>query len=456
MPPINFDNRVKTLKQADPLKPGPVAYLMARDNRVQDNWALAYAQKLALEQNSPLIVLALVAADYPRISDRQRWFLIEGLKQVSRELDKLSIPFLPILETAIEKTAEVVATYSVTHLVTDFNPLIESRRWKQRLAKRVDCTIEEVDAHNIVPVWEASEKQEYAAYTIRPKINRQLRQYLTDIPEIIKHPHKFKNNLSPDDLVSPALSGTDGLLPALWKPGSKSGYAQAEIFFAELFNRYHLERNDPNADCQSDLSPWLHFGMISAQRIALIAHHFETDTAALEAFLEELIVRRELSDNFSYYNPAYDSLDGFPDWAKKSLEEHRHDPRPHAYSYSQLANGKTDDNLWNAAQKQLLLTGKMHGYLRMYWAKKILEWSSSPEQALDWTNGLNDSYSLDGCDPNGYVGTAWSIGGVHDRAWQEREIFGKVRYMNYNGCKRKFDIDEFTTRITELERQSTG
>jgi deoxyribodipyrimidine photo-lyase len=161
------------------------------------------------------------------------------------------------------------------------------------------------------------------------------------------------------------------------------------------------------------------------------------------AFLEELIVRRELSDNFCYYNQNYDNLQSFPAWARSTLEEHARDRREYLYTPEELERAHTHDDLWNAAQLEMVRRGKMHGYMRMYWAKKILEWSPSPAEALHAAIYLNDRYELDGRDPNGYVGAAWSIGGVHDRAWKERAIYGKVRYMSYNGAKRKFDVQAY-------------
>jgi len=169
-----------------------------------------------------------------------------------------------------------------------------------------------------------------------------------------------------------------------------------------------------------------------------------------EAFLEELIVRRELSDNYCFYNTHYDMFEGFPPWAQKTLNDHRKDHRPYRYSLSELEEAKTHDDLWNAAQMEMVKRGKMHGYLRMYWAKKILEWTASPEEALHVAIYLNDRYELDGRDTNGYTGIAWSIGGVHDRAWNEREVFGKIRYMSYNGCKSKFNVKSYVERITTL------
>ena len=197
------------------------------------------------------------------------------------------------------------------------------------------------------------------------------------------------------------------------------------------------------------MSPYLHFGHIAAQRLALLVKAAKVPAREKEAYLEELIVRRELADNFCYYNRNYDSFTGFPEWASKTLDEHRADKREYLYSRDKLEQGKTHDELWNAAQRQMMVQGKMHGYLRMYWAKKILEWTKSPEEAMAIAIYLNDRYELDGRDPNGYTGIAWSIGGVHDKAWQERPIFGKIRFMSYAGCTRKFDVKKYISRWSD-------
>jgi len=206
---------------------------------------------------------------------------------------------------------------------------------------------------------------------------------------------------------------------------------------------YERDRNDPNKDGQSGLSPYLHFGQISAQRIALEVLKSMKDAGS---FLEELIVRKELSDNYCYYNQHYDDMQGFPAWAKTSLSEHEKDRREYLYTLQELELARTHDDLWNAAQQEMLQTGKMHGYMRMYWAKKILEWTESPAAAQAAAIHQNDRYELDGRDPSGYTGIAWSLGGVHDRAWKERAIFGKVRYMSYNGAKSKFDVKTYISK----------
>jgi deoxyribodipyrimidine photo-lyase len=197
----------------------------------------------------------------------------------------------------------------------------------------------------------------------------------------------------------------------------------------------------------SHLSPYLHFGQLSAQRVALEAQGYDADIPAQEAFLEQLVVRRELSDNFCFYEPAYDRFEGLPAWARETLDRHRTDPRPYLYGLEEFEEARTHDPLWNAAQSQMVKTGYMHGYMRMYWAKKILEWTESPEEALRVAIYLNDRYELDGRDPNGYTGIAWCIGGLHDRAWGERPVFGKVRYMSAGGARRKFDAAAYIDMV---------
>jgi deoxyribodipyrimidine photo-lyase len=226
-------------------------------------------------------------------------------------------------------------------------------------------------------------------------------------------------------------------------PGEREGQKALKNFVRRSLSLYGEKRNDPGQQGQSHLSPYLHFGQVSAQRVALEVLKSDAGREAKESFLEELIVRRELADNFCFYNPLYDRFEGFPQWAKKTLNEHRNDSRRYLYSSKVFEQGGTHDDLWNAAQREMVKRGKMHGYMRMYWAKKILEWTESPEKALAIAIYLNDRYELDGRDPNGYAGISWSIGGVHDRAWTEREIFGKVRFMSYNGCRSKFDIKAY-------------
>jgi deoxyribodipyrimidine photo-lyase len=341
----------------------------------------------------------------------------------------------------------------VAVLVTDFDPLRVKQAWKNAVAQKIEVPFHEVDAHNIVPCWIASPKQEYGAYTLRPKIRRVLSEYLEDFEALKKHPIGWKGKTRPIDWTAVERGlDVDRTVPEVdWlRPGERAARSVLSEFMNRKLVRYHNHRNDPNHGVLSDLSPYLHFGQISAQRVALEVATLGRPTQSREAFLEELIVRRELSDNFCFYNPDYDRFEGFPEWAKKTLDKHRKDRREHGYSLDELEGARTHDDLWNAAQRQMTVRGKMHGYLRMYWGKKILEWTPSPEEALRIAIYLNDRYELDGRDPNGYVGVSWCIGGVHDRAWFERPIFGKIRYMSYNGCRSKFNVRAY------IEKHGSG
>jgi deoxyribodipyrimidine photo-lyase len=237
-------------------------------------------------------------------------------------------------------------------------------------------------------------------------------------------------------------------------PGEDAALAGLRAFVSGRLAGYDTNRNDPNKDAASGLSPYLHFGQLSAQLVALTVRAALLSDPALgasaDAFLEQLIVRRELADNFCLHHPDYDTVDAFPAWARATLDKHRLDPRPVLYSLDELERARTDDPLWNAAQAEMVLTGRMHGYMRMYWGKKLLEWTEGPEQAMAWAVRLNDRWQLDGRDPNGYAGIAWAIGGVHDRPWPERPVFGTVRYMNSAGARRKFDVDAYVRRFPSL------
>jgi deoxyribodipyrimidine photo-lyase len=271
-------------------------------------------------------------------------------------------------------------------------------------------------------------------------------------PSVRKHPIPWRGKFGKIDWdnVERQLQVDGAVREVDWiKPGEKAAKAAMRRFIRHRLAEYDDARNDPNKDGQSGLSPYLHFGQISAQTVAIEVQKSGAPAPSKEAFLEELIVRRELSDNFCFYNTGYDSFEGFPDWAKRTLNEHRSDQRAYLYSLRRFETGRTHDPLWNAAQLQMVTTGKMHGYMRMYWAKKILEWTRSPEDAMKVAIRLNDRYEVDGRDPNGYAGIAWSIGGVHDRAWNERPVFGKIRFMSYGGCASKFDVKGY---IAKFER----
>ncbi len=447
--------RIKILKEGKSSN-GPIIYWMQRDQRVNDNWALIYAYEKAKENNERLFVVFNLVPNFKNATFRQYHFMIEGLKKVEKSLLKLNISFVVLLGKPEKQIPHFVDEQKASFLVTDFNPIKEIRNWNQCVKTKISIPFHQVDAHNIVPVWEASPKLEFAAYTIRPKINRLLNEYLDEYPKLkkLKNSEIMHSNIDWDELYK-NLKIDNSVKPVEeFTPGENEANKVLQNFIEIKLNKYSTDRNDPNKNGVSNISPYLHFGQISAQRVALILKQFESEDESISSYLEELIIRRELSDNFCYFNSNYDNFDGFPDWAKTSLNQHRKDKREYIYSLEQFELAKTHDDLWNASQLEMVKSGKMHGYMRMYWAKKILEWTISPEQAMEFGIYLNDKYELDGRDPNGYVGLAWSIGGVHDRAWGERAVFGKIRYMNDKGCKRKFDVSNYINKYVKLDQQN--
>lgn len=399
-------NRVHQLNNL-PIKKGSIVYLMSREMRVEDNWGLIFANELALKHKRKL----LVCVDYNNVpySRHQIGLLLDGLNFLKKNLALNCIDY---------EICDSLPT-NLGAFVVDFNPLCDIAPrlsppplvGRKNIKNNLNCATFEVDSHNIIPARYISDKQEYSAATLRRKIYSNIAGFLTEYP----------------------------------KPySSVTGKAQTILneFIQEKINFYAELKNDPNKDFTSNLSPYLHFGFISSQRIALEVIRSSASRENKEAFLEELIVRKELADNFCLYNKNFMSLASISNWAKASLDAHRNDLRNYIYSQNDFEYAKTHDALWNSIQKCLLNTGKIHGYLRMFWAKKILEWSVSPEEALRIAIYLNDKYSLDGVDPNGYVGILWSIGGIHDRAFANRMVTGKIRYMGA-GSMKKISVKEY-------------
>jgi deoxyribodipyrimidine photo-lyase len=468
-------NRSRNLNEK-PTGIGPVIYWMDRDICTEDNWALLYAQKRALEAKVPLLVVYNLMPGFLGGALRQHIFKIQGLREVEENLMECNIHFYIVRGAHTEKDiVAFVKEHDAGLLVTDFSPLRIQRTWKEYVAKHIEISFTEVDAHNVVPAWIVSQKSEVGARTLRPKLHKLLPEYLEKFPKLVSHPYHTKSKTPTIDwktLENDSLIDTTVSVVAE-KGGMKQAHITLEHFIESALPRYGSERNDPLAHAQSNLSPYLHYGMIAPARVALEAvkasnmplsalidaqkNKAKIDPKAeptfvdsVAAFLEELIVRRELSDNFCLYNlNTYDTVECFPGWALASLRAHAKTTREYVYTRAQFEKAQTHDDLWNAAQLEMVQTGKMHGYMRMYWAKKILEWTKSPEDAMAIAIYLNDRYELDGRDPNGYAGIAWSIGGVHDRAWFTRPIFGLVRYMARSGCESKFDVSAYIERFTK-------
>lgn len=426
-------------------KGGPVVYWMSREQRVLDNWGLLHARSLAGETR-PLIVLFCLAPSFIGATLRHYDFMLKGLKQVEASLAAMGIPFVLRMGNPELEVSDFVKEIDAGVLVTDFDPLRIKKVWQETVCCNIDIPLIEVDGHNVVPARFVSDKQEYAARTIRPKIQRLLPEFLTDFPGLAplkNNPLKFPE-LDWEEVFG-SIDVDTGVKPVDLVPGEEAGRKALDGFIAERLGIYAEKRNDPNARAVSGLSPYLHFGQLAPQRAAFNVLNSGVGENQ-ESYLEELIVRRELSDNFCLYNDKYDSLEGAPEWARKTLEEFSGDMREYVYTYEEFEQARTHSALWNAAQRQLLITGRIHGYMRMYWAKKILEWSESPSEALRIGIELNDRFAMDGRDPNGYVGVMWSVAGLHDRAWKKRPVFGSIRYMNEKGCRRKFDVDSYIAR----------
>jgi deoxyribodipyrimidine photo-lyase len=452
---IIVDPRRVRLLQDGSNKKGVIVYWMSRDQRAEDNWALLYALQTANKRQLPLLVVFTLVPNFLEATERQYHFMLKGLMEVENRLRGYLIPFRLLLGLPEATLPKFLKEVNASVLISDFDPLRIKRIWKRDVASRfiIPIPFYEVDAHNVVPALFVSDKEEFGAYTIRPKIDKLLPEMLTSFPNLIEpivkeslH-EKVNWDVAYSSLqINREVKEVEGIIP-----GSKVADMILQNFLLRKIEGYNDKRNNPLEDGQSNLSPYLHFGQIAPQRVAYEAFSRVKISESRDAFLEELIVRRELADNSCYFNTNYDSFEGLKDWAKSSLNEHRKDEREYVYSLEEFEQAKTHEDLWNAAQLEMVKSGKLHGFMRMYWAKKILEWSESPEEAIRIAVYLNDKYELDGRDPNGYAGIAWAIGGIHDRAWGNRPVYGKIRYMNYNGCKRKFDTEAYVSGVLSSE-----
>jgi deoxyribodipyrimidine photo-lyase len=446
--------RIKALNQKEVHKGKYVIYWMQASHRVEYNHALEFAILKANKLRQPLIVFFGITDQFPEANERHYSFMLEGLKEVKHSLEKRGIQMV-----ILHKSPEIGVlrlSKKASMVVVDRGYLKIQKAWRDDASKKINCPLIQVETDVVVPVEETSIKEEYAAATIRSKIKRKLDAFF--IP--LKDHEPITDSLSLDfdsfdiEDVEKAISKLriDRSVKRVngFHGGTKEGISHLEIFLESKLDRFPELRNDPTLDYLSHMSPYLHFGQISPLYIALKVS--KTRSLGAEAFLEELIIRRELSMNFVFYNEKYDSFTSIPDWAKKTLRTHQKDRRPYPYSRKELENAGTHDPYWNAAQKEMVIKGKMHGYMRMYWGKKILEWSKTPEEAFKIALYLNNKYELDGRDPNGFTGVAWCLG-KHDRPWGERAIFGNVRYMNDKGLKRKFDADKYV-KMMELDKGS--
>ncbi|MFB3884068.1 MAG: deoxyribodipyrimidine photo-lyase [Thermodesulfobacteriota bacterium] len=444
--------RVRLLNQKSLRRGAYILYWMQASQRVEYNHALEYAILKANELRQPLIVFFGITDRFPEANERHYTFMLEGLQEVKQSLEKRGIQ-MAVLHKPPELGAVQLAKRA-SLVVVDRGYLRIQRVWRNQVAQEIDCPLIQVESDVVVPIEEASPKEEYAAATLRPKIHKKLSHFLVPLqgkdPVVESLSLDFESFDIGDLRKTVAKLQIDRSIKKVdsFQGGTREAKKHLGVFLEGKLNRFPELRNDPTLDYLSHMSPYLHFGQISPLFIALKVK--ETRSSGIEAFLEELIVRRELSMNFVLYNEKYDSFEGLPEWAKKTLKSHQRDKRPYLYPLEEFENAKTHDPYWNAAQREMIVQGKMHGYMRMYWGKKIIEWTKTPEEAFRIALYLNNKYELDGRDPNGFTGVAWCFG-KHDRPWGERPIFGNVRYMNDKGLRRKFDADQYVKLMMGID-----
>ncbi|RPJ53574.1 MAG: deoxyribodipyrimidine photolyase [Acidobacteria bacterium] len=444
-------DRVQRLNQQPITKRRYVLYWMQHSQRAEWNHALEYAVDQANLMRQPVLVCFGITEDYPEANVRHYAFMLEGLRETRRALEERGIGM-----TVTKGSPEVVALQfarGASLVVCDRGFLRHQKQWRTEVALRSEAEVVQVETDTTVPVESASDKAEVAARTFRPKIRARL-------PEYLRRPLARLPRADSLDIVDRGLELDDvpGLLAGLqvdrsvppvseFRGGITEARRRLDSFVCEQLAGYADHRTRPELDHVSHLSPYLHFGQISPLEIAArILECNDVPEADRDAFIDELIIRRELAHNFVHFNVEYDRFAGLPAWARASLLEHAGDPRPETYSTDQLDAAETRDPYWNAAMLEMKQTGYMHNYMRMYWGKKILEWSADPEKAYYTIVALNNRYLLDGRDPSSYANVGW-IFGLHDRPWFERPIFGKVRYMSAGGLKRKADMEAYIERV---------
>jgi deoxyribodipyrimidine photo-lyase len=456
------DSRVTMRREGIPDGEGRcVVYWMQRAQRGVDNHAVDLAVKIANLFGLPLVVYFAGISNFPHANLRHYAFLNQGLPDIEADLAARNISF--VMRRAPDESHErFLAEAHAAFLIGDENPMREPERWRKHLASRIRIPFWTVDTDVVVPS-KLIEKAQYGAYTIRPRLYRLLPEYLHPYENLHaehewKRPRGFHADSVHGDMTRDWKNFDRSVAPAeAWKGGSHAALKRLKLFTGKLLEDYDAQRNHPEIDGTSCMSPYLHFGHIGPITVALAVDAAAKANPKLRAardnYFNELIVWRELAINFVRYTPKYDSPECAESWAKTTIVEHARDEREHRYTLHQLENAQTCDDLWNAGQVQMVRHGWTHNYLRMYWAKKILEWTPDVATAMKYAIHLNDKYFLDGRDPNGYAGIAWAILGKFDRAWGERPIFGKIRYMSGASTGRKFDSKRYIQQMGLLPEQ---
>jgi deoxyribodipyrimidine photo-lyase len=443
-----MDDPSVTVRRAGLPAPGGkcVVYWMQRAQRGMDNPALDVAVEAANALSQPVVVFFAPVPFYPHANLRHYHFLAEGIPDIAEALEKRNIGFV-LRRFPDHSLVKFCADVAPSLVVGDENPMREPENWRRKAAKKLKVPLWTVDADVIVPS-NLLLKEQYASHIIRRRLQPQLERFMIKPKNIHarfnwKRPRGLQSLDSDFDITQGWPLDRSVSTVSTFRGGTKEGLRLLKKFLKYGLHRYTMTRNKPEVDGTSRLSPYLHFGHISPLTVALAVEGSSASETDKQAFLNQVITWRELAINMVRFNPNYDNFECGEPWAHRSLAKHAKDKRPILYSERQLESAETYDSLWNAAQMQMVRTGWMHNYLRMYWAKKILEWSSSPAQAFRIAVRLNDKYELDGRDPNGYAGIAWSIVGKFDRPWFERPIFGQIRYMSGASTGRKFDSTKY-------------
>ena len=452
------EDRISYLNEKNEKEGKYIIYWMQASQRVYYNQALETAIRVANQRSLPLLVYFELKPDFPEANLRHYYFMLQGLQGVKYRLNQMGISMVINSQgnggyhdlNSLAKEAAMV--------ITDCGYLHFQNEWREKYARELPCLMIQVESDVLIPVESASSKEEYNIASFRKKIQRLLVTYLQ--PMDMSEPTQSSLNLNiasfpiddlRDSINRLSIDDTVPLSP-FFKGGEEEADALLDKFIKEKIYRFATLRNNPAYDFLSNMSPYLHFGQISPLYITLRLKA-EAPSEAYRVYIEELIVKRELAINHVYYNNYYDQFRGLPRWAKSTLEKHQNDTRKVIYSIAELEHALTGDPYWNAAQQEMMISGKMHGYMRIYWAKKILEWTPTPQEAFQRCLYLNNKYELDGRDPNTYTGIAQCFG-LHDRAWKERPIYGKVRYMDEKHLTRKFDMKKYVEKVKELKKMN--
>jgi deoxyribodipyrimidine photo-lyase len=452
------EERVQNLNEEEVREGDYVLYWMQSSQRAEQNHALEYAAQRANRLDQRLLVVFGLTDDYPEANLRHYAFMLEGLKDAQEALTKRGIKM--VVRKGSPEEVALEAGKDASLIVTDRGYMRRQREWREKVAAEAGCLVTQVESDVVVPVELASGKQEHAARTIRPKIGEYLEAFLLSLTPTKIQKQSIRMRADGQDLsdIQKVLDGMDldrsvGALSHLYRGGTSEAKKMFRRFSKQSLPDYNANRNQPQTDYVSHMSKYLHFGQISPIWLVLEARKANAKNDDIESFVEELVVRRELSMNFVFYNKDYDSYSNLPGWAKKTLEEHKNDEREYTYTRKQLENSETHDDYWNAAMREMVYTGYMHNYMRMYWGKKILEWSNTPEHAYRTMLYLNNKYFLDGRDPNSFANVAW-VFGQHDRGWAEREVYGKVRYMSSGGLERKAKPELYVEKVDKRIEES--